>query len=371
MMQYLVIAMLQCLLAALLLRQAKAARSRARAELGRKVTTLLAETRMRDEEAAHLASRLAIMADHLLSGAGDVPGPRHAELTGTPFAASLEAVLDLASETVQQARAQAEQSAHNAVSTAMESLQALASQQQTVIADMQRRFSDPDIFQGLLEIDHANAQVGRRIQAIGLLCGADTMCHRQPATLTDVVRGATSRIRDYRHVRLCPPVETTLIGEVVEPVAVALAELLDNAARHCEPGTPVDVGIQTAPRGSIITIDDSGPGMDDEHLQQAAAVLTGRRSPALCRLGDRPQLGLPVVGLLAARHGFRVHIGARSPHGGVRAMLLLPTELLAGAAEPDPSSLQGAAVSTRHAVGNLARPMGKFIRQTRDGHQAE
>ncbi|MEV8096767.1 sensor histidine kinase [Kitasatospora sp. NPDC085879] len=370
--QSLAIALLWCLLAVLLLCQARLLRvRRERTDLARQVTELLTAARLRDEEAAHLATRtLPATADNLLSPPEDLHAPRHGGLAGTPFAASLDTVVDLMA-VVEEARSQAEQKAHIVVSSAMDSLQALADEQQALIAAMQRRHADPDVFQGLLEIDHVNAQFGRRAQAVGLLCGAGAVRRRRPAPLTDVVRGAASRIRDYRRIQPGLPVETTVVGEAVEPVAVALAELLDNAARHCAPDTLVDVGIQLAPHGAVITIDDSGPGMDDEQLRRANAMLTGPQPATLCSLGDRPQLGLPVVGLLAARHGFRVHVGARSPHGGVQAMLLLPAELLAAAAEQERPAPDEAPTAPHHAADGLARPMAKFVRQTRNGHPAE
>ncbi|MGW0737240.1 hypothetical protein ACWD10_32925, partial [Streptomyces sp. NPDC002851] len=55
---------------------------------------------------------------------------------------------------------------------------------------------------GTEEIDHANAQFGRRAQAIAVLSGSWPGRQRAASALTDVVRGAKSRIRDYRRVQI-------------------------------------------------------------------------------------------------------------------------------------------------------------------------
>jgi hypothetical protein len=46
------------------------------------------------------------------------------------------------------------------------------------------------------------------------------------------------------------------------------------------------------------------------------------------RLGDPPRVGFAVVGVLAARYGFSVSVDTRSPYGGVRAVVFLPSVLL-------------------------------------------
>jgi hypothetical protein len=78
------------------------------------------------------------------------------------------------------------------------------------------------------------------------------------------------------------------------------------------------------------------------------------------RLGDPPQVGFAVVGVLAARYGFTVSVDTRSPYGGVRAVVFLPTELLtrvekrqpalamaatSAAGSPEPVTLASAASS--------------------------
>lgn len=251
-----------------------------------------------------------------------------ADLEGTDFARCLDGVLERFAGAVEHARSRADQSASAALKSSMRSLQALANEQQIAISEMQDRHDNPDVLRDLLEIDHTNAQFGRRAQAIAVLCGSWPGRQRAASALTEVVRGATSRVRDYRRVRIHGEVDIAVESRAVEPVVLAIAELLDNAARHSQPGTRVEVTLQTAHNGACVVIDDAGVGMDSQATEHAARALSGNRPVDVTRLGDPPQFGLAAIGVLSARYGFRVSVDSRSPYGGVRAVVFLPSALL-------------------------------------------
>ncbi|TQE40278.1 ATP-binding protein [Streptomyces ipomoeae] len=296
--------------------------------------------RAREEELRHLvAVRLPALADHPGRPLPGV-GPLDARLAETEFGRGLEEVLTRFSGAVEHARARADQSAKAALRTSMRSLQALANEQQVAISEMQDRHDDPDVLRDLLEIDHTNAQFGRRAQAIAVLCGSWPGRQRATSPLLDVVRGATSRIRDYRRVRVNGQVEIAVESRAVEPVVLALAELLDNAARHSQPGTTVEVTVQAVHNGACVIIDDAGVGMDGQAVERAGHLLGGRHAVDVTRLGDPPRFGFAVIGVLARRYGFTVSVDTRSPYGGVRAVALLPAAFLT---QPEPVSPQASA----------------------------
>src|SRR5262249_42711609 len=90
-----------------------------------------------------------------------------------------------------------------------------------------------------------------------------------------------------------------------------------------------------------IMVDDAGVGMTVEELQGAARLLAGDGSDDINRLGDPPQVGFAVIGVLAARYGFRVSVDTRSPYGGVRPVVVLPTQLptrVSQRAAPNPAA---------------------------------
>ncbi|MFH8366598.1 ATP-binding protein [Streptomyces sp. NPDC018031] len=297
-------------------------------------TALEGSLRSRDEELRHLvAVRLPAVTD-ASGGPAPLPGLLDERLAGTAYAASLRSVSDLFQQAVEKAQAKADVSAKAALKASMRALQGLAHEQQLSISEMQDRHDNPDVLRDLLEIDHANSQFGRRAQAIAVLCGSWPGRQRAASSLTDVVRGAKSRIRDYRRIQVHSQADIAVISRGVEPVVLAVAELLDNAARHSQPNTTVEVSLQPVHNGACVVIDDAGVGMDGQEVQRAQAWLSGQRPVDVARLGDPPQFGFPVIGVLAARYGFSVSVDTRSPYGGVRAVLFLPSALLTHL-EPD------------------------------------
>ncbi len=144
----------------------------------------------------------------------------------------------------------------------------------------------------------------------------------------DVARSAQGRIKDFDRVSIHAQVSVAVAGKAVEPVAVVLAELLDNATTYSAPGTPVEVNIQAVPTGVVFIVDDAGLGMDQETKDRAADLLSADGAVDITGLGDLPRFGFAVCGMLANRYGFHVSVGSVSPYGGVRAVIRVPESLL-------------------------------------------
>ncbi|MER5386229.1 ATP-binding protein [Streptomyces sp. NPDC002688] len=327
----------------------------------RRTAALADDLRARDEElrrmvAVRLPALEAAPHQHAPTGA-PAGGLLDARLADTDFAKHLDSVLERFSEAVDHAQARADQSAKAALKASMRSIQALANEQQVSIAEMQDRHDHPDVLRDLLEIDHTNAQFGRRAQAIAVLCGSWPGRQRSTSALIEVVRGATSRVRDYRRVRVNGQADIAVESRAVEPVVLAVAELLDNAARHSQPTTTVEVTVQSVHNGACVVIDDAGVGMDGRATEQAAALLTGRDAVDVTRLDDPPQFGFAVIGVLAARYGFSVSVDTRSPYGGVRAVVFLPSALLTHvAAVPEAPQAELSEAGPSPAAGRPAGP---------------
>ncbi|TLS39708.1 ATP-binding protein, partial [Streptomyces montanus] len=300
------------------------------ARLRRRNAELSEDVRLRDEEVRHLVAVRLPALEEAPQQPVPVPGIGlfDARLSGTGFAKCLDHVLERFSTAVEHAQARADQSAKAALKSSMRSIQALANEQQVAISDMQDRHDRPDVLRDLLEIDHANAQFGRRAQAIAVLCGSWPGRQRSTSALIDVVRGATSRIRDYRRVQIHGQADIAVESRAVEPVVLAVAELLDNAARHSQPNTKVEVNVRTVHNGACVVIDDAGVGMDAQATERSGELLSGRHTVDVTRLDDPPQFGFAVIGVLAARYGFSVSVDTRSPYGGVRTVVFLPSALL-------------------------------------------
>ncbi|WP_406136040.1 ATP-binding protein [Streptomyces sp. NBC_01089] len=239
-------------------------------------------------------------------------------------------------ESVEEAKERAEEATKSALKSAMRTLQGLASEQQLAISKLQGKYGELQILQDLLDIDHMNSQFARRAQSIAVLCDGWLGRQRTDASLYDVVRSAKGRIRHFTRVEIRTQSHFAIVSRAVEPVALTLAELLDNATSYSAPETMIEINIRPVPKGVCIIVDDAGVGMNEEEKSRAAKLLSSERSPGVAGLGNPPQFGFTVIGVLAARYGFSVSVDTTSPYGGVRAVVLLPDDLLTSMPEPAP-----------------------------------
>ncbi len=249
-------------------------------------------------------------------------------------------------------RKDAEEETKAVLKAAVRTLQGLADEQQVVIEKAQRKYGDdPGILADLMAMDHANSQFGRRAQGIAVLCGGWLGRRETVASVFDVARSAQGRIRHFDRVRVNGQVNFSVVSRAVEPVAVVLAELLANATNYSAPGTPVEINIQAVPTGVCLIVDDAGLGMGQEEKDRAAALLSPQAAISVSSLGIPPQFGFAVSGMLAARYGFRVSVDSVSPYGGVRAVVLIPDELLTTEV-PQPAPATAEVPQDPEAYGN-------------------
>lgn len=215
----------------------------------------------------------------------------------------------------------------------MQALRVLLAEQQVELDQLQREYGGHPVLQQLLTVNHANAQVARRAQGIAVLCGGFSGRRREPATLYDVARSAQGQIAPFERIQIRNQSAMAVMPQAIDGVALAMAELLANAASYSPAETPIEVNLQPVQRGVCIIIDDAGVGMSEETRQKAERLFSSVFRPGLSELGNPPQFGFPVVAELARRFGFAVDVSATSPYGGTRAVLRLPQELLTTATE--------------------------------------
>ncbi len=190
-----------------------------------------------------------------------------------------------------------------------------------------RHPNDPDVLETSMRVDHAAAQQARYAQSVSTLCGEwPGQQWHDPLAVSDVVRGAAGRITAYQRVELSGDPGVAVAPRVVEPLIHLVAELLGNAAQSSPPTTNVLVTLRHVQRGAVIEVDDCGVGMDERRLEGAREIVSGKREIDLFSLGELPQTGFPAVGAYVRRYGFRVDL-AESVYGGVRATVLVPSEL--------------------------------------------
>ena len=291
------------------------------------------------------AAALEKAVDHLvrvqlpaaLNPAGPQPSPGLAAGGNGEVAALFSRVTAAAAEGSSALRKQLDdqiESYRLAVVTLARRVQASAHRIQEEATRMAARHSAPDVLASSMQVDHAAAQQARHAQSLAVLCGEwPGQQWPQPLSLVDVVRAAAGRIVAYPRVKVSGEPDVAVTASAVEPLIHLIAELLANATQSSPPTTQVAVTVRTVQRGAVIEMDDGGVGMEEHRLEQARLIISGRQPLTLGDLGEVPRTGMAVVGRYVRRHGFRVDL-APSPYGGVRAVVLVPAEIVE-TLEPD------------------------------------
>jgi signal transduction histidine kinase len=108
-----------------------------------------------------------------------------------------------------------------------------------------------------------------------------------------------------------------------ERVRRAIAALIENAMRHCQPAVMVEIAVQMMDGRPVIVVTDDGPGIDPS----IASGLFERFKRGDTR-GEGSGLGLSLVSALMEAHGGRAYLSA-APGGGTRAVLEFPADTYA------------------------------------------
>ncbi|MFF1869292.1 ATP-binding protein [Streptomyces sp. CB03911] len=278
-------------------------------------------------------------------------------VVGPEFQAARQAVLRTVLEAVDNEEGMRE-SAQRAFVNIARRVQAIVHRQAQDLREMEDRHgSDPAVFDDLLLLDHGNALVGRLADSIAVLGGARPGRQwSRSVPLYSVLRGGISRILDYQRVELHPVSEVAVVGPAVEPLIHALAELLDNATRYSPPHTSVHLTAVEVQTGIAIEIEDGGLSLSEEGRARAERMLQEAQAGIdLNDLGETPRLGLAVVGRLAQAYGFQVSLRP-SAYGGVRAVLIVPQELITTAPATGRAHGIGIASGPRPLPAAVPRP---------------
>ncbi|CAM5232542.1 sensor histidine kinase [Streptomyces aurantiogriseus] len=220
-------------------------------------------------------------------------------------------------------------------------VQAIVHQQAAELREMEEDHGrNPEVFDDLLRIDHGNALIGRLADSIGVLGGGRPGRNwPRPVPLYSVLRGAMSRILEYRRIQLDSIAKVNIDGLSVEPLIHAAAELLDNATRYSPPQSKVHVNAVEVQTGIAIEIEDAGVSLSEEARAKAERMLElAKRGVDIQDVGGTPRLGLAVVGRLCKSFNLQVSLRT-SAYGGVRAVLVVPSEMLTS--EPAPGFAHG------------------------------
>ena len=206
----------------------------------------------------------------------------------------------------------------------------LLQRQLRLIDDLEEKATHPAALADLFPLDHLTTRMRRHAEGLIILSGSvPGRGWTSPVPVIDVVRGAVAEVEDYKRVEVVTDSEDMVAGSVVADMIHLLAELIENAALFSPSGTRVEVRAERVGNGFAFEIEDRGLGIKPDELDAINAQLG---SPADFDLANADQLGLFVVGKLAARHGVRVFLRP-SPYGGTTAIVLMPDSIITSAAE--------------------------------------
>ncbi|WP_046728922.1 sensor histidine kinase [Streptomyces humi] len=283
-------------------------------------------------EIEHLAARrMPAAAAQLAHPHLRVPGPAREHTPGTPTGIALEYVLTALREELTAQRVRIDAAAQAGLRGATREIQAALYRLQDALRGLQQRYDEPELAQTLFALDHENEQSLRRAQVAAVVCGAWVGLAREESHVVDAVTGGQARLAGYHRVKVHNHLEpgTALVSHAVEPVAIIVAELLDNALRHSAPDTDVVVNLEHVHHGVCVTVDDAGLGMTQDERARAQRLVAGSDPVLLTDLGDPPRMGLAAVGQLTRQFDLHVDVTSPSPYGGVRAVLRVDSRLLA------------------------------------------
>lgn len=277
------------------------------------------------------------------------PGLRHGSLEGSEIAGYLAVLDTLLRQTAADVRRQAEDAAGAGVRVAAEEIQAALTRAQRDIdaaldadEDQGAGSTTP---QALARIDHAVTLAGHTVQRLRILANSWPGVQRANCSVLEIIESARGQIPHLDAVEYAfqsATADVLVEGLIVEPVIVALTELLDNATSYS--GEKASTYVQRVRAGIRITVEDSGLGMSPLQLERAERALASGGADVTA-LAEPFSLGFLVIGRLIHQYNLRVTL-LPSASGGVRADLLIPAERLAAEADEDgPARRAGAAPS--------------------------
>ncbi|MFL6121433.1 nitrate- and nitrite sensing domain-containing protein, partial [Actinophytocola sp.] len=193
---------------------------------------------------------------------------------------------------------------------------------------------DPNRLSVLFELDHLSTRARRNAENLIILGGEQPGRQwRNPVPLVDLLRSAISETEDYARVHNGHMATVSVVGSVVADLIHLVAELVENATSFSPPESRVDVTSNVVGRGVVVEITDQGLGMSGEQIAQANEILREPPDFGVTNLSSDSRMGLLVVSRIARRTDVTVKL-SESDYGGVRAIVLIPTSLIAEESRP-------------------------------------
>ncbi|WP_405182300.1 nitrate- and nitrite sensing domain-containing protein [Nocardia sp. NBC_01377] len=212
--------------------------------------------------------------------------------------------------------------------------QIVVHRQLEILDEAENQQEDPALLETLFRLDHLATRERRNAENLIILGGGQPGRQwRNPVPLMDLVRSSVGETLDYARVRVARLPEAYIVGTVVADLIHLLAELVDNATTFSPPQSKVEIAGNVVGKGVVLEISDQGMGMPEAELTRVNDMLRNPPDFGVATLSADSRLGLFVVAQLALRNDVSVRL-SESDYGGIRAIVLLPTTLLASGGAP-------------------------------------
>ncbi|MEP1125323.1 MAG: ATP-binding protein [Ilumatobacter sp.] len=236
------------------------------------------------------------------------------------------------------------------------------------LTNLERNENDPDKLAGLYEIDHVVTRMRRNAESLLVLAGASqSRKWDRPVDVYDVAQAALSEVEGYERVEILAADDFQIHGDVVADLTHLLAEVVENALTFSPPSSIVDVALRRIGDDHLVSVSDSGIGMNEAQLVDA--------NDRIWRAGAEDEtpsefLGHYVIGRLAARHGIDVRLSSGLGGQGVVADVLIPLGAVVPAADElvdrlAPAALAASDVATSPGAADPLVSVGQV--PTHDG----
>ncbi|WP_280402387.1 sensor histidine kinase [Nocardia carnea] len=227
--------------------------------------------------------------------------------------------------------------------------------QLALLDQAERREENADQLELLFELDHLATRARRHAENLIVLGGEQPgRIWHKPIPLWDLIRGAAAETVDYTRIHTGNIPDVLIAGHVTADLIHLLAELMDNATAFSPPKSRVEVAAAVVGRGVAVEVADQGLGMSADEIVAANQLLAEPPDFGVTALSGEIRLGLFVVATLAARHGASVRL-SDSVYGGVKAVVVIPTELTENRTAPAAGKPAATAVNGAAADGAAGR----------------
>ncbi|MFF2085379.1 nitrate- and nitrite sensing domain-containing protein [Nocardia sp. NPDC058176] len=235
--------------------------------------------------------------------------------------------------------------------------QVVVHRQLEILDEAEARQEDPALLETLFKLDHLATRERRNAENLIILGGEQPGRQwRHPISLIDLVRSSIAETVDFARVRITKLPDVHVPGTVVADLVHLLSELVDNATSFSPPQSKVEISGNVVGRGVVVEISDQGMGLPAAELQRLNEMLSDPPDFGLAALSVNSRLGLFVVAQLGRRHGVTVRL-ADSDYGGIRAIVLIPTTLLATPDAPLSPVFAEPAGRSWHSTAHAEPPM--------------